>query len=185
MKKAFLLFTALTFACVSLAANNQPIEETFQRYWGAYSKKDFAKAAADVLPSDLDDVKAALLPVFLEAQGHRNKEVQELVTAFFGRTVGKARESLSPVDVFSAINRIVVANDPNMFEVLKDASTSIIFVRRPKDDEAEVHFQIMHRGASDIDTEALIRKSGRWWIRFNEDPKQMAAQFKQMFAEKK
>jgi hypothetical protein len=182
MKKAFLFLTALiALSSISFAADNAPIEETFNRYWSAYSKKDFAKAAADVLPADLEAAKSALLPVFLAAQGNTTKEAQEIVTAFFGRTVGKARESLTPADVFAGLNRIAMANNPDMFEMLKDATTSIVFVRRPNDDDAEVHFQVSLRGAADMDSESLTKKNGRWWVRLNEDPQQLAANFKALF----
>lgn len=183
MKKALLFaLTLVGLSVCSFAADTKAVEETFNRYWSSFSKRDFSKAAADVLPSDLDDAKAALLPVFLEAQAHKSKEVQALVNDFFGRTVGKARETMSPVDVFAGLNRIATANNPNLFEVLKEASTSIIFVRTPKADEAEVHFQIMHRGASDIDMEVLSLKSGRWWVRLSDDPKAMAEELKKMLA---
>jgi hypothetical protein len=184
MKKTLLLLVALTFAGAAFAANTQPVEEVFQRYWSAYAKKDFAKAAAEMLPSDLEETKAAVLPVFLAAQGHKEKEVQEMVALFFGRTVGKARETMSPADVFAALNRIIMAGDPQMFELLKDAAVSIIFVRTPAPDEAEVHFQVTIRGESDTDSEALSRKNGRWWVRVKDEPKDVAAQFKAMFEAK-
>jgi hypothetical protein len=183
MKKAFLLL-ALTLTTLAFAADNKPIEDTFNRYWAAYSRKDFAAAGADVLPSDLENAKTILLPVFLGAQTNKNKEVQDIVVAFFGKAVGKGRESLSPVEVFAGLNRIISGNNPDMFEAFKVASTSIVFVRRMKDDEAEVHFQVSVKGAAEMDAEGLIRKDGRWWIRLNDDPKEAAEQFKAMFAAK-
>src|SRR5688572_33362333 len=105
MKK--LLVLALALSTVSFAADTKPIEDVFHRYWTAYVKKDFARAAADVLPSDLDDAKAALLPIFLEAQSRTDKETQDIVTTFFGRTVGKARETVSPADVCAGLNRLI------------------------------------------------------------------------------
>ena len=120
--------------------------------------------------------------MFLEAQSSKTKEVQEVVTAFFGRAVGKARDSLTPAEVFAGLNRVVTSNDPQFFELLKDAKTAIIFVRTPDADNAEVHFQVTIRGESDVDVEGLTRKNGRWWVRINEDPKQIAAQFKAMFS---
>ena len=176
MKK--LLVLALALSTVSFAADTKPIEDVFQRYWTAYVKKDFVRAAADVLPSDLDDAKAALLPVFLEAQTRTDKEAQEMVTTFFGRTVGKARESLPPQEVFAGLNRLITAGNPQFFDVLKDASLSIIFVRRPDEDNAEVHFQVTVQGQSDTDSESLTKKNGRWWLRINEDPREIAAHFK-------
>jgi hypothetical protein len=183
MKKAFLLL-ALTLTTLAFGADNKPIEDTFNRYWAAYSRKDFAAAAAEMLPSDLENAKTILLPVFLGAQTHKSKEVQEVVTAFFGKTVGKARESLSPAEVFAGLNRIISGNNPDMFEAFKVATTSIVFVRRPKDDEAEVHFQVSVKGSAEMDAEGLIRKNGRWWIRLNDDPQEAANQFKAMFAAK-
>jgi hypothetical protein len=59
MKKTFLLLLSLVVATASFAADTKPVETTFQRYWASYSKKDFTKAAADVLPSDLEATKAA------------------------------------------------------------------------------------------------------------------------------
>jgi len=181
MKKALLLVAALAFSAVASAADTKPIEEVFLRYWGAFAKKDLAKAAADVLPSDLEETKAAILPVFLGAQAHKDKEVQEMLSLFFGRTVGRAREAMTPVEVYAGINRIVMAGNPPFFDVLKDASLSIIFVRTPKPEEAEVHYQVTIRGASDTDADELVKKNGRWWIRVKEDPKEAAAQFKQVF----
>lgn len=181
MKKAF-LFLALALTSFSLAADNRPIEETFNRYWSLYSKKDFTAAAADVLPADLENAKSVLLPLFLGAQTHANKDVQQVVGAFFGRTVGKAREAMPATEVFAGLNRIISVNNPDMFEAFKLATTSIVFVRRPADDDAEVHFQVSVRGAADMDAERLTLKNGRWWIRLNEDPQEIAAQFKALFA---
>jgi hypothetical protein len=140
------------------------------------------KAAAEVLPSDLDAAKTELLPVFLAAQTNKAKEVQDVVTAFFGRAVGKSRETMTPADVFAGLNRVVTANDPQFFDLLKDARTSIIFVRASDADTAEVHFQVTIRGESDVDSETLAKKNGRWWVRINEDPKEIAAQFKAMLS---
>jgi hypothetical protein len=184
MKKLIVLTLVLALNAISFAADTKPIEDVFQRYWSAYAKKDFARAAADVLPSDLEAAKKALLPVFLEAQARTDKDVQEMVTAFFGRTVGKARESLPPQEVFAGLNRLITAGNPEFFEVLKNASLSIIFVRRPDDDNAEVHFQVTVRGESDTDSESLTKKDGRWWVRINEDPRDVAAHFKAMLAKK-
>lgn len=176
-----LLVTAASFA----AASTKPVEDVFQRYWSSYSKKDFAKAAADVLPSDLDEAKKELLPLFLQAQSSQEKQIQEMVSTFFGRTVGKAREAMTPVEVFAGLNRVITAGNPDLFEVLKDAALSIVFVRTPDADHAEVHYQIMLRGQSDMDVDALAKKDGRWWVRINEDPKDVAANFKAMLEKKK
>jgi hypothetical protein len=89
---------------------------------------------------------------------------------------------MSPVEVFAGLNRIISGNNPDMFEAFKAATTSIVFVRRPNDDDAEVHFQVSVKGAADMDAERLTRKSGRWYIRLNEDPNEIAAQFKALFA---
>jgi hypothetical protein len=184
MKKLIGLVLALAICAVSQAADTKPIEDVFQRYWSAYAKKDFIRAAADVLPADLDGAKTALLPVFLEAQTRTEKEVQDMVVTFFGRAVGKARETLPPQEVFAGLNRLITAGNPQFFDLLKDASLSIIFVRRPDDDNAEVHFQVTVRGQSDTDSETLTKKDGRWWLRINEDPHEIAAHFKQMLAKK-
>jgi len=185
MKKALLCLLALISSAPLFGANTKPIEDTFQRYWTAYARKDFAKAAAEVLPADLDSMKGEVLPVFLGAQSNPNKEVQEMLGLFFGRTVGKARETMTPADVFAGLNRLVMAGDPQMFDQFKDATTTIIFVRTPGEDDAEVHFQVTIRGESDTDMEGLARKNGRWWIRIKDDAKATAAQFKEIFAAKK
>lgn len=184
MKKLILVTLAVILNTVSYGADTKPVEEVFQRYWGAYARKDFVKAAADVLPADLEAAKAELLPVLLQAQSHKDKEVQEMVGAFFGRTVGKSRETLSPQEVFAGLNRLVTAGNPQFFDMLKDATLTIIFVRRPDDENAEVHFQVTFRGESDTDTEALTKKNGRWWVRINEDPKEIATHFKEMLSKK-
>lgn len=182
MKKVLLFLVALTLVPGAFASANQPIEDAFQRYWASYVRKDFAKAATEILPSDLEELKTELLPVFLGAQNHKQKEAQELVTAFFGRAVGKARESLSAPEVFAGLQRVIVASNPDFFEMLKEAKTSVVFVRRPDADNAEVHFQVTLRGESDMDTESLTNRSGRWWVRVQDAPRETAAEFKAIFS---
>ncbi|MBI5770525.1 MAG: hypothetical protein HZA93_22300 [Verrucomicrobia bacterium] len=182
MKRAFLLLTAFILPLAACAADTKPIEEVFERYWRTSAKKESAKAAADVLPADLEELKKAILPVFLANQAPKEKARQEVSALFFAKTVGKARESMSPVEVFAGFQRIVAATNPEMFDLLKDAKLSIVFVRTPSADEAEVHFQITIRGESEMEDEALVRKNGRWWIRLKDDPKDLAQQFKQLLA---
>jgi hypothetical protein len=185
MKNAFLLALAVACSAVSsFAASAQPVEEVFNRYWAAYVAKDFAKAATEMLPSDLQETKDAVLPVFLAAQSSKDKQAQEILGVFFGRTVGKAREAMTPADVYAGLMRITMTNDPQMFDMLKDAALSIIFVRTPSPDEAEVHFQVTIRGASDQDAEALVKKNGRWWVRMKDNAKDVAAGFKAAFEKK-
>lgn len=184
MKNAFLLLLSLTVAAASYAADTKPVEEAFQRYWGAYSKKDFAKAATEILPSDLEATKAAVLPVFLANQNSKAKDAAEVLAAFFGKTVGKSRETMSAADVFVGLNRVVAAGSPELFEALKDATVSIIFVKSVSADAAEIHFQVMVRGQGDTDAESLVKKDGRWWVKVKDDPKETAASFKALFAGK-
>lgn len=185
MKNAFLFTLALFVIAAGSAANAQSAEEVFQRYWSAFSKKDFAKAAAEVLPSDLEDAKKELLPVFLSAQTHKDKQIQEMVGAFFGRIVGKSRETMSPVEIYAGLNRVVTAGNPEMFETLKEAALTIVFVRTMDADNVEIHYQLMLRGESDMDIDALTRKNGRWWVRISEDPKEIAANFKALLERQK
>lgn len=182
MKKALLLLISLTVAAAAYAADTKPIEDEFLRYWQAYSKKDFAKAAAEILPSDLDATKAAVLPVFLAGQSSKAKDAPEVQAAFFGKTVGKARETMSGADVFTALNRVVATGSPELFEALKEATVSIIFVRQVTPESAEVHFQITVRGQGDTDAETLVKKDGRWWVKLKDDPKQTADSFKELFS---
>jgi hypothetical protein len=186
MKKTFLLLLSLVVATASFAADTKPVETTFQRYWASYSKKDFTKAAADVLPSDLEATKAAVLPVFLANQSSKAKDAPEVLAAFFGKTVGKARETMSAVEVFAGLNRIVAAGSPELFEVLKDATVSIIFVKlaergRLGRDSLSGDGPRSGRYRCRID---LVKKDGRWWVKIKDDPKQTAQSFKELFAGK-
>jgi hypothetical protein len=125
-----------------------------------------------------------VLPVFLANQSSKAKDAPEVLAAFFGKTVGKARETMSAVEVFAGLNRIVAAGSPELFEVLKDATVSIIFVRSLAADSAEIHFQVMVRGQGDTDAESMVKKDGRWWVKIKDDPKQTAQSFKELFAGK-
>lgn len=182
MKKAFLLLLSLTVAAAAFAADTKPVETTFQRYWAAYSKKDFTKAAAEILPSDLEAMKAAVLPVFLAGQTSKAKDAAEVSGAFFGKTVGKSRETMSAQDVYVGLNRVVAVGSPGLFDALNEASLSIIFIRAVTADEAEIHFQVMVRGQGDTDAESLVKKDGRWWVKLKDEPKETAANFKELFA---
>lgn len=182
MKKVFFLFALIACAVASRAADAKTVEEAFNRYWLAYAKKDFVKAAAEILPSDLETTKAALLPVFLAGQTSKAKEAPDVLSAFFGKTVGKARETMSAVEVFAGLNRVVSAASPELFEALKDAPVSIIFVRSISPEAAEIHFQVTVRGVSDTDAEELAKKDGRWWVKIKDDPKEAALNFKELFS---
>jgi|GEM_PF-2954809 len=184
MKKLISLLALAASVVVLQAADTKPVETAFQRYWAAYAKKDFAKAAADVLPSDLEATKAAVLPVFLANQSSKAKDAAEVLSAFFGKTVGKARETMTAMDVYVGLNRVVAAGSPDLFEALKEAAVSIIFVRAVTADEAEIHFQVMVRGQGDTDAESLVKKDGRWWVKIKDEPKQTAESFKELFAGK-
>ena len=181
MKRVLLLLLSLTVATAALAADTKPVEDVFNRYWSVYSKKDFGKATAEILPGDLEAMRAAVLPVFLAGQGSKAKDAPEVLSAFFGKTVGKGRETMTGAEVYAGLNRVVVAGSPEMFEAFKEATLSIIFVRAVNADTAEVHFQIMVRGQSDTDMETLVKKDGRWWIKAKDDPKETAASFKELF----
>lgn len=180
MKKAFLFLLSLIVVTASYAADTKPIEDEFQKYWGFYAKKEFAKAAGETLPADLEAMKAAVLPVFLANQNPKSKDGQAIVAAFFDKTVGKARDGMSAAEVVAGLNRVIAAGSPGMFETFKDASLTVVFVRTPAPDTAEVHFQVMLRGASDMDMEQLVKKDGRWWIRLKDDPKDTAETFKEL-----
>ncbi|MCX6955859.1 MAG: hypothetical protein NTV51_27260 [Verrucomicrobia bacterium] len=182
MKKFLSVLAFLAVAVVAHAADTKPIEDAFQKYWALYSKKEFVKAAAEILPSDLEATRAAVLPVMLAGQNSKSKEAQEVLGAFFGKTVGKSRETMSAPEVFAGLNRVVATGSPELFEALKEASVSIIFVRSLTPDTAEVHFQITVRGAGDTDVEPLAKKDGRWWVKIKDDPKQTAESFKELFA---
>ncbi len=184
MTKVIAFLVALTCTAGAFAASTPSVEDVFQRYWSSYSKKDYAKAAGEVLPADLEASKTALLPLFLAAQASRDKEVQEMVTAFFGRTVGKARETMPALDVFAGLNRLAAAGNPQFFDLLKDAKVSVIFVRKVDADNAEVHYQVTIGSESDTDVEALTRKDGRWWVRASEDPQAVAASLKPVLEKK-
>ncbi len=184
MKKPIALLLTLVFATSSWAASTKPIEDVFQRYWSAFAKKDFTKAAADVLPSALGEIKTVRVPALIAVSTSKEKDVQEFVAMFFGKTVGKSRETIPPAEAFAGLMRVMTAGNPQLFDVLKEASTTIVFVRTPDADTAEVHFQISLRGQGDMDVEPMARKNGRWWVKLKEDPKELAAQIKAM-AEKK
>ena len=90
MKKLISFLALAALAVAAQAADTKPVETTFQRYWSVYAKKDFAKAAAEVLPSDLEATKAAVLPVFLANQNSKAKDGPEVLAAFFGKTSATA-----------------------------------------------------------------------------------------------
>lgn len=184
MKKLILLLASMLTLASSSAAPavaTKAVEDVFLRYWDAYSKKDFGKAAADILPGDLEATKTEVLPVFLAGQSAKNREAQEVLGAFFGKTVGSARAAMSAAEVFAGLNRVVVAGNPEMFEAFKSSTVAIIFVRTVDADTAEVHFQVTVRGSSETDAETLVKKNGRWWVKVKDNPKEAAASFKELF----
>lgn len=182
MKKVLFSCLLLASAMLCRAADTKPVEEVFSRYWNALAKGDYARAAAEILPSDLEEAKAALLPVFVAAQTKQDAELQEMVKVFFGRTVGKARETLPAAEVFAGLGRLMAAQDPELAEAMKQAKMEII-IARIAGEEAEVHYHLtLPGGANNVDVDALVRKNGRWWMRSLDEAKAIAEQIKARLA---
>lgn len=148
-------------------------------HWQAFVKKDFSKATDYIYSADLEAAKIELLPVFLEASKSSETADKEMAAAFFTNVPEEKREALSPKQVFECLNQFIAKSAPDVFEVLKDVSPIIDKVQI-SGDEATVYYHFSIQDISESDTEALVKKNDRWWLRVKEPPKETAKKFRRV-----
>lgn len=182
--KATLLSLAVIIGLLATAAakgtDEELIRSSFSSYWKAFVAQDFDGAGKQILPADLIETKKALLPVFLHASQSTNEEAREMAAAFFGKLPKSERSRLSPEQVYECLNRfIVISSPPRLSEVLKATSISVNRVQITGAD-ATIYYRFQMQGISESDTEAFIKKGGKWWLRLKEDPKETAKKFRRI-----
>jgi hypothetical protein len=162
------------------AADEDNVRRVFFTYWKSFASSDFSAAGATISPDDLVAAKRELLPVFLTISENPAKDAQQFTSAFFGQLPASKRTGLTPLEVYASLNRLIASVSLDMFKALSSATTEIDRVQI-SDSDAIVHYRVVFQGISNADTEALVKKDGKWWLRLKENPQETAKKFRMLF----
>lgn len=172
---------AALFVIPSAKGNDKEVMGSLlQDYWNAFTTTDFKKAAAFIHPDDLEGVQRELPPVFIAFSNSDLQEAKEIAAAFFGPHPNEKWSSLTPVEAYECLNRLILVGTPQMFEKIK-GSTIVADRIEENGEDATLHYQIHLQSETMEAKERFSKKDGKWWIRVREDPKDTAKKFLQIY----
>ena len=171
----------LVLGCTSAPASDEDsIRQVFAAYWKSFGASDFSAAGERILPEDLIEAKKAILPVFLSVAGLPAKDAQQIASAFFEKVPPEKRSALTPLEVFASLSKLVFTATPELSQALSSLKTEIDRVQITASD-ATVYYRVIMQGVSQSDTEALVKRDGKWWLRLKEDPRETAKKFRILY----
>lgn len=159
--------------CVlSFASNAKTPKEIMHSYWGEFSEANFDKTYNYIHPSDLDELKSVILPIFLEAQDSKIEEVRDIVSVFFGKiTQKKDREMMSRKDVYIGVHSIIFKARPELMSFLKKTKINITEVDQ-KNDQATLYYHLLINDMRQkgTDYEKLEKFNDKWFLLLKQRP---------------
>lgn len=166
-----------------MASDEQAVTDRFEAYWAVFSKMDFIAAADYMDPVEIRLTQSLMQPLFLEAANSGNAEIQDIVSWYFTGVADDRRAKLSPAEVFSGINQIIVNSQPEVFELLAIADMTIKSVHFRDEDSAILVYELSLLDAREEDTQYFSRHDGEWYLRFRDKPERVAEQFRVVFSQ--
>lgn len=151
-------------------ASEADVTKLMESYWRAYSRSDFAAAAAYLDPRDTGALKEGLLPLFLRAAESRNVNVVPLVKAFFTGVPAGQRDKLSEAQVFAGMNYMMRDVMPQVYAELGRAAIRVTKVSLPGDGTALIEYTIRVQGEDVAESDRANLHEGRWYLRTRDSP---------------
>lgn len=181
MKATVLAIVFFFLHSAAFAADDETIAQRMQDYWGAYTRAEFSEAAGYVLPADLREMKAQLLPVFLSINESTDPNLRSFAGQFFAGMPAAAYADMSPLQVFVALNRFVFNLNPDLMSAIRQSSIEISEVSRSDADNAAVIYRVVILDTPATDFERFRRHRGQWYLRLKEPPRDTAQKFRKLF----
>ena len=176
----FVVGCVIMHAC-AFAAGNHDVSQRMQDYWSSYSNGDFGKAASFILPSDLDDMKTELLPIFVAVGQSTERELQTVARLFFAEVPTGDNSQMSPKQVFVGFNKFIYAANPELFSALQQSAIEVVDVAWSSDSEVVVSYRITIQDTPVSDVERFQKRGEKWYLRLKEPPRDTAIKFRQAF----
>ena len=146
-------------------ASQPEVTALMENYWHAYSRSNFAAAAAYIDPRDLGALQDGLLPMFLEASESKNANVIPLVKAFFTGIPADEREDMTGPQVFAGMNLMMRDVMPAPYEALRQSRIQVTKVTLGEDGTAVVEYTVRLPDGDASDAERANLHEGRWYLR--------------------
>jgi len=163
------------------AADEDDVSKRMQDYWSAYSRAEFSMAASFVIPSDLNEMKAELLPVFLTLSKSTDPELQPIAAIFFSGIPVESYLEMSPLQVFIGLNRFIFTANPQLVSAVGQSTIEVTDVSWSTSGEATVSYRMIIQNTPVSDFERFKKHKGQWYMRLKEAPSDTAYKFRQAF----
>jgi hypothetical protein len=160
----------LLLATGAARASEADLRQLMESYWRAYSRSDFAAAAAYLDPRDTGALKQGLLPMFLRAAESRNVNVVPLVKAFFTGIPADQRDQMGEAQVFGGMNYMMRDVMPQVYAELGRTSIRVTKVTLPGDGTATIEYAIRVQGEDVTESDRANLHEGRWYLRTRDAP---------------
>jgi len=170
MKPRIALALLLLLAAGPARASEADVTKLMESYWRAYSRSDFAAAAAFLDPRDTAALREGLLPLFLRAADSKNVNVVPLVNSFFAGIPVDRRDEMTGAQVFAGMNAMMREVMPQVYAELGRASIRAIRVTLRGENEADVAYTIRVRGEELAEADRANLHEGRWYLRTRDSP---------------
>jgi hypothetical protein len=166
----------------AFGSEEDSVRSFFSSYWKDFRSGDWMAAAEYMHPDDLVEVHKYILPIFLEvAEKKTDKQSRLWVTGFFGDTAPDKRATMTPKDVYVALNRFVFSDKAVAFAAYKTAKMEIAEVQSSGDDFI-VHYTIALTEDNVVaDSERVTKKDGKWRLRTKLSMPEFAPRFRKSF----
>lgn len=177
-----LCFVFFGFLCATTSvASELVVKNTMNKYWSAFSASQLSEVSKLIYPTDLEEMKLYIVPVFEKATKSDIPEARQMAGIFFDKSSPESWSSLSPEDVFVRFNRLLTVMSPQMFELIKDTRLTTIDVYFAGVTEATVYYSVEIGGQQASDTERLTLHENTWYLRTKESPRNTALKFQRLF----
>jgi len=177
---AFLLGFVI-LSSYAFAANEDDVTRRMQDYWSVYSKAEFGLAADFVLPSDLVEMKAEILPIFITVNRSDDPEFQSIAAVFFSDIPIGSYSEMSPRQVFIALNNFIYALNPQLLSAIRQSTIEVKDVSWSTSGGATVSYRMIIQNTPVSDFERFKKYRGQWYMHLKESPKDTAYKFRQAF----
>ena len=165
----------------AFAANEDDVTRRMQDYWSVYARAEFGLAADFVVPSDLSELKAEILPLFIAVNKSNDPELQSIAAVFFSDIPIGSYSEMSPRQVFVALNNFIYALNPQLLSAIRQSSIEVTDVSWSSSGEATLSYRMVIQNTPVSDFERFKKYKGQWYMHLKESPKDTAYKFRQAF----
>lgn len=160
---------ALLFSMSIFASEKQILDKRFKGYWSSFSVGDFNSTSKFIYAKDMELLKTAFVPIFLNAAKSPNPNIKKQADIYFGEISTDLRSAFSAKDAFIGANRIGFASNSDLLALMKNSKISINKIQFISSNEALIQYTVtFSNGYKGDDQEHFIKVDGIWFLRLKQ-----------------